>query len=469
VEIVFVTSEITPYSRSGEIGDVCAALPKALRSIGHKVTVISPLWAGIDPNARGLARRLSGVEVELGTTRYACTLHDGRTTGGVELLFVGQAELFAEPPDGSGEGRIDAALVLAKAAAQVLGARSPLPEVVHAHGWFAAAVLPLLQQALPSTVRVMSLHDARQQGRLRGRPAGVELPDAVRELAGADDEASVLRAGIAAAQRVVASSETEAFALLDGSHAAHGLQQALAPEGKLLGILNGLDAARWNPMTDPLLPSRFDPADLRGKARCKDALQLELELPVRPDVPLVACVGSLSSSSGTALLAEVAVPLLRNDVQLVIVASEPARLDALRALVDRHSDRLRVLDAADERAQHVAVAAADFLLLPRRDPRHPDLHLCAQRYGALPVARKLDAMADAVVDCDADLGTGTGFAVEGDDAAALLSAAQRALGAFGKRKAFEALRHRVMKLDLSWERSARRYEHLYRSNKPSAS
>ena len=87
MELVLVAPEITPYSRTGEIGDVCAALPKALRGGGHKVTVISPLWPGIDATARGLARRLSGVEVTLGAQRYPCTLHDGRTTGGVELVF----------------------------------------------------------------------------------------------------------------------------------------------------------------------------------------------------------------------------------------------------------------------------------------------------------------------------------------------------------------------------------------------
>ena len=180
VEILLITSEIAPYSRSGELGDVCAALPKALRGLGHKVTVISPLWSGIDPTARGLARRLTSIEVNLGAWRGACTLHDGRTTGGVELVFVGQAETFATGPgQGSREAQLRAALVFASAAAQVAAARQPAPEVLHAHGWFAAGALALAQAELPSAARVLSLHDARQDGDLGALPDGVVLPSAL--------------------------------------------------------------------------------------------------------------------------------------------------------------------------------------------------------------------------------------------------------------------------------------------------
>jgi starch synthase len=464
VEIVFVAPEITPYSRSGDVGDVCAALPKALRSIGHKVTVISPLWHSIDPSARGLARRLSGVEVELGSKRYPCTLHDARTTGGVELVFVGQAELFAAPPDPDTEAGLTAALVLAQAAVQVLAARAPAPDVVHAHAWLGAAALPLCAQALPQAVRVLSLHDARQECRL-GAWTGVALPEAVRELAGHGADASLLRAGVGAAQRVVASSASEAHDLLYGERVGEGLRQALALDGKLVGIPNGLDAGRWNPLTDPLLPSRFDAVDTRGKARCKDALQLELGLAVRAETPLLACIAGAAAAPSAGLLAESAQALLRNDVQLVIVGGGGAQFESLRALAERAPDRLRVLTAADERVEHRVIAGADLLLLLAREGGHGDLHLCAQRYGALPIVAKTSAMADAVVDCDAELRTGSGFVFAGDDAKELLATLQRALAAFAKPKAFDVLRRRGMQLDVSWERSGRSYEYLYKSSK----
>jgi starch synthase len=457
VELLFIAPEIAPYSRSGEIGDVCAALPKALRGGGHKAIVISPLWGGIDATARGLARRLSGVEASAFGQRYACTLHDGRTTGGVELVFVGNPELFAIGAGGGDEqARLRAALVFAHAAAQVAAAREVSPDVVHAHGWFAAGALAVAKAALPGAARVLSLHDPADLGRV---PSADAADGPLGEALAADPARSLLGAGAAAAQRVVASSEAEAHELAAG---AHGLGAALGEAGKLIAIANGVDAARWNPLTDPLLPARFDSVDLKGKARCKDGLQLELGLPIAPDVPLLACAGSLTQATGGALFAQALGALLQCDLQIVVAGGDAQLRETAAGLAARYEERLRVA-AADERSVHRALAASDFALVPGRDPAAGDLHLCAQRYGALPIARKLGAVADSVVDCDAQLATGTGFLFEQDDASELTATVQRALAAFARRSAFDALRRRVMKLDVSWERSARRYEHVYRT------
>jgi len=453
VDILLIAPEITPYSRSGELGDVCAALPKGLRSVGHKVTVISPLWSSVDPTARALARRLSGVEVALGSERYACTIHDGRTTGGVELVFVGQPELFGSAPDGT-RADLRAALVFCQAAAQIAASRTPSPEIVHAHGFFAAASLPLLATALPAAARMLSLHDARERGPFAGKVP--DVPEALRALTSGAD-ASLLGAGIAGAQRVIARSQTEASQLLEGD--AHGLRAAL--EGKLIGIASGLDAARWNPLTDPLLPARYDAVSLSGKAQCKSALQLELGLPVRADVPLLACV--LADGAAARALAD-ALPglpgLLRNDVQLVITGGGSEPFAGAAELAQRYPERLAFAPARDERSQHRAVAAADLLLVLTPDS---ELHLAAQRYGAPPIAPDTAPVCDAVVDCDASLTTGTGFLYAPGNAEETVGAVQRALASYTKRDAFVALQHRVMRLDLSWERTARSYEHLYKT------
>jgi starch synthase len=459
VELLFITSEITPYSRSGEIGDVCAALPKALRGGGHKVTVISPLWPGIDATGRGLARRLSGVEVDVAGERFACTLHDGRTTGGVDLIFVGHAEVFAAGiTGGDARAQLRAALVFVQAAAQVAKSREPALDVVHAHGAFAAGSLALLAELLPTAARVLSLHDPHA-----GLPVGdAALPEPIAALAGLGDQRSLLVAGFVAAQRAVTGSAATLTELASSGPFAH----LLAQDGsKLVSIPDALDAARWNPLTDPLIPARFDPVDLRGKARCKDGLQLELGLPIAPDVPLVVCVGSLAQDGGGELLVQALPALLRNELQLVVAGSDPQLELQVREIGARAEERLRAVFPLDEKAAHRAIAAADLLLIPGRNPSYPDLHLSGQRYGALPVARRIGALADAVVDCDAQLLTGTGFLFDEDEPAALAATLQRALAAFSQRRGFDGLRLRCMKLDLSWERSARRYEHLYKTIK----
>jgi starch synthase len=464
VEILFITPEIAPYSRSGEIGDVCAALPKALRSIGHKVTVISPLWGCVDATARGLARRLSGVEATVGGTRYPCTLHDGRTTGGVELIFVGQPEWFAgSPGEAAAETRVEAALVFAQAAAQVAAQRQPAPDVLHAHQWFAGGALALARAALPAAVRVFSLHDVSDNGPLSSLRPGVTLPDALREFTGSAPGPDLLRVCAASSDRVVANSQQEANLLLE---TPGPLGDVLRVEGRLVGIPDGLDAARWNPVTDPLVAARFDPVDLSGKARCKSALQLELDLPIEPDAPLlVHMAASGDERADLPALIEIVSRLVRNDMQLVVLGSDSTQLEDLRELSERYPERLKLLPS-DERARHRALAAADLVLITTAKARDGDLHLSAQRYGALPIARRTGAMADGVVDCEAALTTGSGFLYESNDLDELIGTTQRALAAFSNRTAFGVLRRRVMKQDVSWERSARRYEHIYRSLKP---
>ncbi len=457
MEILFIAPEIVPYSHSGEVGEICAALPKALRSVGHKVTVVSPLWSGVDATARSLARRLSGVEVQLGNEKLTCTLFDGRTTGGVDLVFVSQPELFgkASAGDESAAG-MRAALGFAQAAAAVAANRSPAPEVIHAHGFFAAAALPLCATSRPAATRVLSLYDSTTRGLLDGATRAL-VPAALQELAGGA-QASLLRIGVDGAQRVVARSPGEAARLLEQHDGTLGPTLA----GKLTGIANGLDAARWNPTTDALLPARFDAMSPGGKARCKDALQLERGLAIRPELPLLLCpIGS--SRTAAALLCAALPGMLRNDVQVIVLGEAVEGDAALAGLRGRYEDRLALSAAVDERALHRAVAGADLLLALEHGGRAGDLHLVGQRLGALPIGPRGTAIADGLVDCDASLATGTGFLFEAGNADDLAGTVQRACSGFMQADAFTRLRTRVMRLDLSWERSARHFEHLYKA------
>lgn len=465
MDIAFITPEITPYSRATELGDVCAALPKALRGTGHRVTVISPLWSDVDPSNRSLARRLTVIETKLlvDAPAAAHVVFDGRTTGGVDLVFLAQAERFGQVASSAFHAlppreRMLAALDFSIAAVELLCSRDPKPDVVHAHGYFAAAALALVREKLPNVATVLSVHDLGERGALdTSMLSNVRLPDAVAEAAGA--RPSLLRAGTRAAQRVITSSAADAKALA-----------AEQPEldGKLLAIAHGADSSRINPASDALIPARFDAVELGGKQRCKDALQYAAGLPLRADVPLFVVAGDLR---GDATLATTLAGVLRNDVQVVIFGADAATAGALADLAGQYGERLKLLEGsgssaapagADERALHAALAGADFVLLPSRTTQLGDVHLFALRYGALPVAVSDERTADTLVDCDAPLESGNAFL---GSASELASTAQRATAAFSNGVAFEKLRRRVMRTDVSWERAARRYEHAYKTLK----
>ncbi|MBW2464257.1 MAG: glycosyltransferase, partial [Deltaproteobacteria bacterium] len=233
------------------------------------------------------------------------------------------------------------------------------------------------------------------------------------------------------------------------------------------GILNGVDASVWNPATDPRVKSRFDPMDLAGKARNKAYLQRVENLPVRDDVPLLVLLASSDHAAGFDLFAEIAPKVLRNDCQVLVVfdgdEQEPLR-QRFEELADRWPDRMQVDEVGDGTVTHEALAAADLVLVPSRHEPCGFAQMAAHRYGALPVARRTGGLADTVVDCDSKLTTGSGFLFDKASADELLAAIRRGFAAFHRTDEVEQLKSRVMRVDHSWERSARLYERLYNAS-----
>jgi len=474
MEILFVTSEVAPFSKATGLAEVCGALPKALRGLGHKVTVLSPLYAHIDPAARSLARRLIKIEVQLGGKKVACELYDGRTPGGVDLLFLGHEELFRRVPHIYGEGdsyALDAQrfALLSLGALELIKKREPRFDLLHAHDWPSALAVFMAKRdpALATLPTVLTVHDLAHQGSFpKGTMEALGLPWDLFNPEGLEFYGllNLLKGGLLAADRVttVSPSYAEEIRTAEGGH---GLDGVLRARGKdVSGILDGVDVAVWNPATDAALPSRFDPIDLSGKARCKAALQKELSLPVRSDIPLLGAIGKLSTARGFDLLAKALPQVMRNDVQLVLHAdgdADPELRDVFAEFATRWPDRIAIL-SGDESATHRVLGGADLLVIPSRTEPSGFLQRYAHRYGTLPICRRTGGQIDTVVDADAKLESGSGFLYDEASPAALLAAIRRGIAAFTLTAPFEAARRRIMRTDHSWERSARLYESLYR-------
>jgi len=449
VQILFVTAAIAPYHPPSETGDVSRALCKALRGLDHRVTVVAPLYSGTDPTSHSLARKLSTLDVSVGGKAHPCAVYEGRTTGGVDLTFV-DSPVFGDAPAAQDDpaGRT-AAVVLCKAAALVAERMQNRPDVVHALGYQGALAAPLCKATLEGIGTVISVSSSSPTGEGDADEiARWELPEPLAKLAGAGN---ILSTGIATCDRVVVDSSVALDAVADDKEQGP----------KTVAIPNAVDSSVWNAMTDPAIEARFDPANTAGKDRCKAALQLALELPLRPETPLLGVVGEGSDVA----IARVAEKLLRNDVQVAVGIAGETPCDALSALCEQHDDKLKVVNVSEEEALHQLIAGSDLLMLSPEAGHTGTLHLCAQRYGAPPIVPDASLAAESVVDCDAQLETGSGF-VYADEDASLGSALGRALSAHARTEDFQTLRKRVMNIDASWERAARRYEQVYRSAAP---
>jgi starch synthase len=472
MEILFVASEVAPWSKTGGLADVAGALPRALAARGHEVAVVTPRYGSIDPRAAGFVRKEGAVRVR----GEATTLWVKRTKPAVWL--VEHERLFGSRPGLYGEGGRDYGdnaerfTYLCRAALALPAATGLRPRIVHVNDWQTGLVPFLLRHehahdpALDRARTVFTIHNLAYQGVFPkdvvphlGLPWDVFRFEAMEFY----DQLSFMKAGLVFADALTTVSPTYAreIRMPQGGHQLDAVLRHRAPE--LHGILNGIDVAEWDPATDRHLPAHYSARAPAGKARCKAALQRELGLAVRPDVPLAAVVSRLSDQKGIDLLVAIVPELLSRDVQLAVLGSgNPAYEAALAAAARAFPGRMAVRLGFDEALAHRIEAGADVFLMPSRFEPCGLNQMYSLRYGTVPVVRAVGGLEDTVEDYDG-WQRGTGFKFRDYHPQAFLLAVRRALEAHRDRRAWKGLQARGMAEDFSWDRSAATYEALYQT------
>jgi starch synthase len=449
MDILFVSPSLAPYPVEAGPAEACAALSKALRSLGHRVSIVAPYPEDGDPGLNGLARRLDPIRVTLGDRTEEVHVRDGRSPGGVEWILLQHpslVDLFEE-----GSAALFAQAVFARAVEQLLS-RERAFDALHFHGEETALGAAILAKGSHAAVIFSAYSLATPLSFSAAEARALGLEDELR-----DDRLCPLLVAIERATRVTTSLPERTFTATPSADDTLVARALRARGAELSAVPFGLDASVWNPVTDSHLTARYTPHDMTGKARNKAALQRELSLEIDPDVALL---GAVEGAVGAGRIEQIARELVRTDVQLVVqVLDEDAEcIDSLIAQSERMPHRLQVRIGDSQMRTHRIVAGADALLLASD---RPVLAMAAQRYGTLPVVRRGSAAAESVVDVDAKLTTGNGIIYDDRSTEALLAGARRAIAAFNRGLPFEKLRSRIMRADLSWERSARMFELIY--------
>ena len=470
MRILFAGTELFPHVKVGGLADVMAALPKALRSLGVDLRVLLPGFPALKLAAAPLEPVLSlGDLMGGGEARVLL----GRSPAGTPLYLLDQPAFF--PHDRPYEAGGDMPLrfgALAWTAAH-LGRHGDgqgwKPQVVHAHDWptaLAPAYLALEEGPRPRTV--MTIHNLAYQGLFPaelltplGLPAACFHPDGV-EFYG---KLGFLKAGLVYADRLTTVSPTYAREIL--GPAGGGLEGLLLRRnGRLRGILNGVDGEVWNPATDPHLPLPFDPEDLPARCQSKPALQQELGLREAPGTPLFAIVSRFAAQKGLDLVLKNLPWFRARDAQLAVLGEGEPELEArFLAAARLHPGRVAVRIGFDEGLSHRMYGGADAILVPSHQEPCGLTQMYALRYGALPIVRATGGLADTVVDAAPEAvreGRATGFVFGEARAEALGEALERAAGLFRNQpEDWRNLQRHAMGQDFGWTRSARQYLDLY--------
>ncbi len=464
MRILFPTAEVAPYSKTGGLGDVAAALPRALARLGHEVLVVTPWYQSVrsEPEPYWIgdvqAPFDGGFEpVGVGTLE----------SSGVRFAFVGhpdygREQLYGYPDDVRRFARF------ARAVPQVAERLGFQPDVVHAHDWH-TGYLPLILErgwhlppGFPYLPTVFTVHNVQFQGEadmadtLRWLRLGPEVANSYLHHFGA---ANALQAGVGFASRVttVSPSYAEELQLPEYGFTLDGTFRSVA--GKTVGILNGIDDQVWNPRTDPHIKARYDEDDPAGKAECKNDLTKEYGLDA--ERPLLAVVSRFAEQKGIDLVVAAAQGLLEMGWNLFFLGTGDPGLEAdVRVLGYERPGQVAAVIGYDEALSHRIYAAADALAVPSRFEPCGLTQMIAMRYGALPVVRATGGLRDTVAHGR------TGFLFEHATPDDLLEAAKEARLTYGTPR-WRGMQRAGMQLDLSWDSSARRYAELYGSVLPS--
>lgn len=472
--VLFVTSEMAPWVKTGGLGDVAAALPASLRRAGADIRVLIPGYPALQaafPDARPVAE-LPSLAPALPPARIL-EAH----TDGLPLLLLDCPVLFGRPGnpylDGYGNDQPDNARrfgLLSRVAAHLGQPGSPLgwqPDVVHVNDW-QGGLAPAFLHYEGGAASVITVHNIAFQGcfghdmlAALGLPAQAWRFDAVEY----HNQLSFLKAGLQFATRLSTVSPTYAREIQD-EHFGYGLAPLLRHRAAALrGILNGIDTTLWNPATDAALAQPYSAGRLGAKRLNKAALQAQMGLPSASDRPLFGVISRLTHQKGLDLLLAVADGLPALPAQLVVLGSGDRDMEAgFRALAARLPEHVAVQIGFDETLAHRIEAGADSFLMPSRFEPCGLNQMYSLRYGTPPVVRATGGLADTVVDIDAPLpgNPGNGFRIDGDSPHALWLTLERVCHTWHDHRRWLHLQQNAMRRDFSWEQPAREYIELYR-------
>lgn len=477
MNILIVSSEMTPFAKTGGLADVVGALPAALKAQGHNVWVVVPKYSQINASKCNIQPYHSPMGVWMGDTQEWCSVH--RTLlHEVPVYFIEHSVYFDR--DGIYNDRDNRSFednprrfgFLSRAALQLCVDQGFQPDVVHANDW-QTALLPAYLKTwdwkgtpLEHSASLLTIHNMAYQGvcpKDHYDYLGLGWEHFHSQAFESLDSINLLKGGIHFADCVNTVSPTYARETCEDQ--GHGLEPYLSTKGeRYFGILNGVDYSVWNPESDPLLPYNYSTDFPAGKVLCKQAVQRTFGLKQDDNVALLGTVGRLASQKGLNLLADALEGLLNTmHVQVVLLGSGDKHLEhRFGELNARHPGRLGTYFGFSEQLAHLIEAGSDFFLMPSLFEPCGLNQLYSLRYGTLPIVRSVGGLNDTVENYQEDSGLGTGFKFYDFTADALYGTIGWAVSTYYDRpNHIKKMRESAMSRRFTWEMSALHYQKAY--------
>lgn len=469
MKILFCSSEAAPFAKTGGLGDVIGALPKALAKEGNDVRVIMPLYSSIDKKYLQTARALGSVNVNLAWRNQYSGLYETDMDGVVyyfvdNLYYFDRKTIYGHFDDG------ERFAFFSKAILESLVLADFYPDIIHVNDWQTALVPVFLNvfyrsvKGFENTKTVLTIHNIKFQGQydrfLSGDMLGLNEYD--QKLVEYKDCCNYLKGGIECSDIVTTVSETYAKEITY-PYFGFGLEDILNERYyKLKGIVNGIDTELFDPKTDKALKENYTIRSIGRKAKNKEALCELLDLPYQENTPMFSMITRLTDQKGMDLVCDRLEEMLSADLQLVILGQGDWKYECLlTAMAEIYPTKLKVIINFSTDLASKIYAGSDFFLMPSKFEPCGLSQMVAMRYGTIPVVRETGGLKDTVKAINPVKRTGTGFTFKTFNSYDMLDAVWRAFGAFFDKELIKQVQKNMAKEDFSWKNSAKKYYQIY--------
>jgi len=469
MKILNAVSEVVPFLATGGMGQVAGALSStlALNDKNLDVRVVAPFYARFRDKYEPQMKFLGATEVQLAWRTQYCGVFE-LSHEGVTYYFVDNRRYFDRD---NAYGYVDDGERFAffcKAVFAVIEISKWVPDVIHAHDWQSALVPIYLKthfsEQFNGIKTVFTIHNMEYQGQMPGHILYdvFDISEKDADIVWYDGCINLMKGAIVCTDKLTTVSPSYAEEIKDIG--GYGLEPIIRENAyKLSGIINGIDTVTYDPETDPLLGKNTYTADnLKGKAANKKKLQAFFNLPKAPRKMLICVVSRLVSHKGIDLITYLLDDLLELDIQFLLLGTgEHAYELFFEEKAVHNPDKVAVSIAFNPEIAGMIYAGADVLLMPSRSEPCGLAQMIACRYGTIPIIRKTGGLGDTIHDCRH--GDGNGFVFEDYNAQVLMETISAALDLYTNHQDdWMNLVQAAMKVDFSWDLSAKTYSDLYR-------
>ncbi len=487
LKILFVTSEVVPFVKTGGLADVSSALPQKLQELGHQVRIVVPKYGAIDERKYKIHEvvRLKDLTTQIGKKEVVFSLRSSFLVGPkarVQLYFLDNQEyfgsrhsLYEDPLTGKDFADNDERFILlARSVFMLIQKLGWVPDIIHCNDWQCGLVAAYLKteykndELFKKVKTLFTIHNLSFQGIFpKSSFAKTGLPEELNSEKGIihANKVNFMKAALIYSDVINTVSEKYAEEICRIEEFSAGLKSTLSKrKNDIYGIINGIDEKIWNPEKDKHIAKKYSIKTIDKKVENKKALAEKFGIEFDEKVPYIGMISRLYDGKGFDLIKKSFRDLMKQDIHLFLLGTGDKKYhNFFEEALMKYQGKFSCYLGFDDELAHLIEAGSDMFLMPSKFEPCGLNQMYSLTYGTIPIVRETGGLADTVVKYNPKDGSGNGFVFSNYDAKELMKEIKNAVNLFkNDQKAWLKLQKSGMKSNFSWLSSSKNYVELYK-------